>query len=752
MMKVLLLNLGCLLLSISAWAQIDFNRYTPLKSQGEVPTDFSTPTRTKITESELPYQLKVSRKKQIRFIEEINYSIDALLQSGRVTFGDPVSNYIQEIGDRLTKSESSLRNQLRFYAYNSNEANAFSTEQGIVFVTTGLIAQMTNEAQLAFVLAHEIIHYSENHVLDFYDYTQSQSSLQYDEKVRFFSKYSRDNEFEADKKGVQLYYAAGYPASEIEKTFDVLIYSYLPFEEIPFDKTYFNNQWMYVPEEVFKSKKFDISAREKYDDKLTSHPNVAKRTEKLLEEIKNFPDWGDSLSFSTTSFNEIRTICRFEYILNDVYENNHVDVLYGIYLLEKSYPNSYFLSCCKAQVWLNLMKSDNDQYEFGKTYKRQSPLLKNYHEGQISILAQAINRLPKQAKIALGLRIIRDNYTKDTADIFSKQLWNKAIELAASNDDFNFKQFSKHTFVEAIQIIAEAKKDAEDEVKKPTTESDSWDKYETIQNEKLGMTIDQGIDSMKYYLYGISDLVNDTNFVKQLNTVEVKLKGIETEKDRIFGLTDEEQSLFYSEKNETKLQIDLDSVLMINPAVFEFNTNGSVNHLKSDELEKRLLATIINVSNQSNLPIVQLDRSQLTSMTTEQYNDLAQLKRSLEKSTAENGTDVFLLDSDLLTSLKSKYGCNKLLFFDLKHKFETNIHLGNGILYTLLFPIGLIYFPVTLLTGHLSELQVVVFDLNSGEVITNESYLAKEPASRKFLELRLSALFHQLKLKKDVSE
>ena len=57
---------------------------------------------------------------------------------------------------------------------------------------------------------------------------------------------------------------------------------------------------------------------------------------------------------------------------------------------------------------------------------------------------------------------------------------------------------------------------------------------------------------------------------------------------------------------------------------------------------------------------------------------------------------------------------------------------------------------MALLSAHLSELQAILFDLNTGEVTINESYLANEPASSKFLELRLSALFHQLKLKKDV--
>ena len=209
--------------SVVSTAQVSFDHYIPLQSKGAVPTDFSKATRQKISEDAQHTIPGLSRSEQKVFIEQVNYTIDELLKSGLITYGDEVTTYIQRIGDRLTESDAELKGKLRFYTLNSNEANAFSTNQGMVFVTTGLIAQMTNEAQLAFVLAHEIIHYRERHVLDLYDYASDNKSLSYDEKVRFFTKYSRDNEFEADKEGVKLYHAAGYASSEILKTFDVLI-------------------------------------------------------------------------------------------------------------------------------------------------------------------------------------------------------------------------------------------------------------------------------------------------------------------------------------------------------------------------------------------------------------------------------------------------------------------------------------------------------------------------------------------------
>ena len=354
-MKKSMLIILITILPALLFAQVNFDQYIPLRSSGPVPADFSLSTARKIDQADQEHLDQLSARKRKLFTEQVNYSIDELLQSGLVTFGDPVSEYLQELGARLTKNDPNLSGKLRFYAFNTNEANAFSTDQGIVFVTTGLLAQLTNEAQLAFVLCHEIIHYKEKHVLDLFDYTMNSTDLSYGEKMRFFSKYSRDNEFEADLDAVPMYHSAGYAPEAITTTFDVLIYSYLPFEEILFDKEYFNNQWMYVPDLVFEKEKKEISAR---IDRLLSHPNVLKRKEALDKRIAEYKDWGDVYNTDETHFLEIRDICRFEYVLNEVYSSNQIDALYGIYVLEAKYPNSRFLRTCTSQVWLDLMEPD----------------------------------------------------------------------------------------------------------------------------------------------------------------------------------------------------------------------------------------------------------------------------------------------------------------------------------------------------------------------------------------------------------
>src|SRR5690554_7853402 len=92
------------------------------------------------------------------------YSLNNILKTGYVLYGDPMTLYIQKIAANLLKNEPSLKDELQFYVIKNNITNALCTDPGVIFITTGLIAQVENEAQLAYIIAHEIVHYQEKHI------------------------------------------------------------------------------------------------------------------------------------------------------------------------------------------------------------------------------------------------------------------------------------------------------------------------------------------------------------------------------------------------------------------------------------------------------------------------------------------------------------------------------------------------------------------------------------------------------------
>ncbi len=741
------LFLCSLIVFFQSVGQNDFNHYKPLSSKGSVPKDFSNSTLTKIKQDNREDLKSLNLRKREFFVEQINYSIDEILHSGNVTFGDTISSYLQQLGDRLIAGETNLRGKLRFYVYNSTEANAFSTRQGIVFVTTGLIAQLTSEAQLAFVLSHEIIHYQEHHVLDLFEYASQEKFYSYNEKTRFLSNYSRENELEADRLAVKMVHDAGYKSAEINKTFDVLLYSYLPFEEMKLDKRYFNTDELYVPEMYFEFKRNEISAKFKYNDYLMSHPNLAKRKEQVVDQISKFKEWEKEVLYEDSlQFFYIRDVSRFEYVLNKVYAEEPVEALYAIYILEKKYPESSFLKSYKSQAWLDIMKLTIKKETFSYTNSSFNRKKQRYYEGQISILNQFITVLPKTGKLAMGLRIIYDAYHSDTTNLIAKKCYETAIHLVVKSDDFETSKFSTKNFRETLAYLKELKQDTSSKSKLHAVE---WDKYAVIENQSKGVTEDFGIDSTKFFMYGISDIIRDSSFLKKFKQFSAKKSILDKNKDDFNLMTDVEQENVEYFKYDNEVHLKMDSMLVFQPAIFETTKSSEIDVYKTFKTRDLVFKEIYSNAEDLNMHVKSLSLKDLETLSAEDWNDYSLLQRSLTRAISDYENDYFVLDIPNLNQINAKFKTEKLLFLEYQHVYAPDLYFGNIALFTVLLPVGLVYFPIAILSGHYSDWQFYVLDLKTGELVLDRSYYVNEPASKHSIGSRLNGMFHQLKQAKN---
>ncbi len=76
-----------------------------------------------------------------------------------------LQQYVNRVGRWLASQTERPDLPWRFVVLNNNGVNAFAAPGGYVFVTSGLLAQMRSEAELAGVLAHEIAHVLKKHHL-----------------------------------------------------------------------------------------------------------------------------------------------------------------------------------------------------------------------------------------------------------------------------------------------------------------------------------------------------------------------------------------------------------------------------------------------------------------------------------------------------------------------------------------------------------------------------------------------------------
>ena len=88
-----------------------------------------------------------------KYEDNLRNQIKKFILSGKIIFGDEVSNYVNNIVDGLLRNQPKLRDEIKVYIIKSSQVNAFATSNGYLFLTTGLIAQSTSEAELAFAIS-----------------------------------------------------------------------------------------------------------------------------------------------------------------------------------------------------------------------------------------------------------------------------------------------------------------------------------------------------------------------------------------------------------------------------------------------------------------------------------------------------------------------------------------------------------------------------------------------------------------------
>lgn len=89
--------------------------------------------------------------------------IDKALSKSEALYRDTAAvAYVQSVADKLYPE---FAGRIRVRIVRSADFNAFALPNGSIYINTGLLAKLGNEAQLATVLAHEAVHFIDRHAL-----------------------------------------------------------------------------------------------------------------------------------------------------------------------------------------------------------------------------------------------------------------------------------------------------------------------------------------------------------------------------------------------------------------------------------------------------------------------------------------------------------------------------------------------------------------------------------------------------------
>ncbi len=719
---------------VSILAQQNFNDYKTLASVGTIPTDFTQMTYAKIKDDLKKERTSLKGKNEKIFLEGIHYSIDEMLHSGRVIYGDEITLYLNSVAQKLLKDDATLQKELRFYTLKSNVSNAFSTDQGIVFVTTGLISQLTNEAQLAYVLAHEISHYTEKHVVETFDWKTKTDRR--DRTIEKLSQYSKEKEFDADKIGLKMFHAAGYSKDEILPTFDVLMFSYLPFDEVAIAKTYFNSANMYVPENMFSTEKYPIKAMENEDDSKSSHPNIQKRKEAVTKEIASFNNWGKTVYFlGEEKFKYIRKIARFESIRNDVIDANYADAIYSIFLLEREYPNSIYLQRMKAKSWLGIAQL-KELNKLNSTLQKTSD-----YEGEIAELHFFLRKLDKIGMITLALRQIEDIKRLQPEDKEIQLIWERMVKTTTITEKFDLKLFSSLKYDEAKVEFEKIKADTTQKVEQTT---ENLSKYEKIKKKK-NQNDPVNFDHEKFYLYGITDLIKSDEFLATYNKFKKEKEDLAAQKEAEDLLSRAEKKKLDKKENENQIRCDAQDLIFVEPIVYRYK-QGQIDRIKSEQLGEDFVEIIEKTSKDLDMNVTTISSSTMKKLGTPGFNERAVLLSYLQQITNEEDIDVFPVDYSLLSDIQTNYGTSKVMFSILEHSYQPQF---SAVLFSsiLFFPVALAVLPLEILMGNETDLNVIIMDIDKGGIAGGKFYHYKEPLGKLSIGAHLFDILTQVKSK-----
>ena len=245
-----------------------------------------------------------------------------LLQSSR-TVTDPVAHkYLQDIFQRILDVNPELKKEnIRLVFSRDWWPNAYSFGEGTLVVNAGLMIFLKNEAELAFVICHELAHLYLDHSnkkirknIEAFNNSEFQNELkkiskqeygagkQFDDLLKKYiysnRQHSRDTESEADRTAFKFMKNTGFDCNGIirclellDKVDDSTIYRPVNLEEVfNFSSYPFKKKWIQKESAIFGAMTNDDSPLTKKEkDSLKTHPDCSIRILQLKDSIANLP-------------------------------------------------------------------------------------------------------------------------------------------------------------------------------------------------------------------------------------------------------------------------------------------------------------------------------------------------------------------------------------------------------------------------------------------------------------------------------
>ncbi|RYY70523.1 MAG: hypothetical protein EOO13_06315 [Chitinophagaceae bacterium] len=332
--------------------------------------------------------------------DEIFTDIGSMWKSTRVIVDAKANDYLQAVAQKIIAVNPVLKGlDLKIVFTRDWWPNAACMTDGTIVFNAGLLMYMSNEAELAFVLSHEMAHYYRQHsAKSIKKYIETVSSEDFQAEVKKLSKqeygankelealtkgtvlnsrrHSRDSESEADRFAFQFLKNTGYDCKAIvtclqllDRIDDTLKSSTAKYQEVfNFSDYVFKKKWIQAESAIFSQldEKADIGLSKKEQDSLKTHPDCLSRIASLKDSISNCLP-GQAFIVSQETFSGLKNNF-FAEITEECYRGESLsrNLYYGLLLMQDESK--------KALGIYTVARGLNRIYEVQKVHKLGSKL------------------------------------------------------------------------------------------------------------------------------------------------------------------------------------------------------------------------------------------------------------------------------------------------------------------------------------------------------------------------------------------
>ncbi len=310
--------------------------------------------------------------------------------SGTEPITDPaINNYLQAIVKKIIAANDELKSTDARVVFSRDWwPNAYCMGDGSIAINAGLFIFLKNEAELAFVISHELSHYYLHHnAKEIHEYVEKINDEEFQKKLKRIAKqgysvnkqlddllktmvfdsrrHSRGNEAEADTYALRFMKNTGYDCNAIKTCLQMLdnVDDTTYFNQSPLIETELNSSgypfkqsWIEKESSIFSAIKEDdspLSQQEK--DSLKTHPDCAQRIVLFENQWKDDGLKRNAFLVSEEKFNELKKEFYYE-IMEECYREDELsrNLYYALTLLQNEPGNQYAVYSvvrCFNRIW-----------------------------------------------------------------------------------------------------------------------------------------------------------------------------------------------------------------------------------------------------------------------------------------------------------------------------------------------------------------------------------------------------------------